>query len=185
MYVEALSRGYENSKQKVFLSDGAAYNWKIQEQYFSDSIPILDWYHCIEHLANAAKLIFGEEEKNYSPWYEKEKTNIYEGNAQTTINNILEKSSQIKNSKIREELVTEAKYFLKNIDRINYVLYESLGLPIGSGVIEGGIKQVVNKRIKGTEKHWLVENGNNILKIRIDEITNNLHNLCQLEKMVA
>jgi len=51
--------------------------------------------------------------------------------------------------------------------------------------LEAGIKQTVIKCIKGTEKHWRKERANNILKLRMEEINNNLHNLCQLEKLLA
>ena len=185
LWMESLARGYCNSKIKVFIGDGAKYNWEIWKSYFSDSIGILDWYHATEHLAKSAKLIFGDKEEDYKEWYDARKDELYNGECVNITNTIKDNLKLVKNSEAKEKLKTEMEYFQRNKDRINYKEYEEAGLPLGSGVIEGGIKQLVNKRIKGTEKHWVLHNGNNILKIRIDEVGSNLHNLCQLYEKAA
>lgn len=178
LWLESIRYGYKNSKFKVFLGDGAAYNWEIWKHYFSDAIPILDWYHATEHLCKASKIIFGED--NYKDWYEEMKEVLYEGNAEYLSLALKKHSSKIKNSQDRAKVLAEANYFIKNKDRIFYKDYKAQGLPIGSGVIEGGIKHLVNKRIKGTEKHWLVDRGNAILKLRIDEQTEQMSKTCIL-----
>jgi len=185
LWLEALRRGYKNSKINIFLGDGAKYNWDIWADYFSDAIPILDWYHATEHLMKCAKIIFDEKVELYTKWFEERKEELYYGHTEKICNSIQKQLKNISEIEKVKSLKTEIGYFFNNRHRINYKKYNDMGLPIGSGVIEGGIKQLVNKRIKGTEKHWLLENGNNILKIRIDEVGSNLHNLCQLYQKAA
>ena len=185
LWLEALKQGYQNSNKNVFIADGAKYNWEIWEHYFSKATPILDWYHATEHLADCAKIIFKDDIALYNDWFEERKKELYNNEIKKIYKAIKIKFKLSKNKDNAKKLKREMGYFFRNRHRTNYKRYKELGLPIGSGVIEGGIKQLVNKRIKGTEKHWLLKNGNNILKIRIDEVANNLAHLCDLYEKVA
>lgn len=185
MYYEAIKRGYNNSKIKVFLGDGMPYNWDIYNTHFSESIPILDWYHAVENLAHCAKIIFGDDINLWKPWYEELKDVLYEGDWENILQRIDIHLNIMKEGEDKKALSSKKKYFKNNRDRIKYVEYEKLGLPIGSGVIESGIKITVNKRLKGTEKHWRKHNANNILKLRIDELNDGMQNLCQLYSIAA
>ena len=51
-------------------------------------------------------------------------------------------------------------YFTKGQQggRLNYDQVAEMKLPIGSGAIESLIRQVVNLRLKGNGKFWLLEN---------------------------
>ena len=48
-------------------------------------------------------------------------------------------------------------YFCGHQDRLNYALRLCRGQSIGSGLVEGSIKQLLNKRIKQTGARWKVE----------------------------
>jgi hypothetical protein len=61
-----------------------------------------------------------------------------------------------------------------------YAEYERLGLPIGSGAVESRIKTTVNRRLKGSEKHWRKHRADNILKIWMEEVNDGMQKLCQL-----
>jgi hypothetical protein len=145
----------------------------------------LDWYHAKEHLTDAAKLICGDKPEDYMPWLKVNEDHLYLGNATAICDAITAAATKVRNKELKKKITAEATYFTNNRERILYKHYRDQGLPIGSGIIEGGIKQLVNRRIKGTEKHWIAGNGNNILKLRIDEVGNGLHHLCQLYENAA
>ncbi len=48
-------------------------------------------------------------------------------------------------------------YFAGHQGRLNYALRLRRGQSIGSGMIEGSIKQLVNRRLKQTGARWKVE----------------------------
>ena len=48
-------------------------------------------------------------------------------------------------------------YFAGHQCRLNYALRLRRGQSIGSGLVEGSIKQLINKRIKQTGARWKVE----------------------------
>ena len=50
-----------------------------------------------------------------------------------------------------------SNYFAGHQTRLNYALRLRRGQSIGSGLIEGTIKQLLNKRLKQTAARWKVE----------------------------
>jgi hypothetical protein len=48
-------------------------------------------------------------------------------------------------------------YFAGHQDRLNYALRLWRGQSIGSGLVEGSIKQLLNKRLKQTGARWRVD----------------------------
>ena len=69
-----------------------------------------------------------------------------------------------KNKKLWER---EINYFYKNETRLDYPYYIKMNYPIGSGVVEGSIKYVCNKRLKNGSPCWLLKNVSGLLKLRI------------------
>lgn len=50
--------------------------------------------------------------------------------------------------------------------RMQYAQYRAKGIPIGSGVIESGVRRIVNLRMKGASMFWYPENAESILYLR-------------------
>src|SRR6266568_4472683 len=57
-------------------------------------------------------------------------------------------------------------YFERNAHRMHYERFQKLGMFIGSGAIEGGIKAIVVQRAKQAGMHWTVEGAENIIHLR-------------------
>jgi hypothetical protein len=68
----------------------------------------------------------------------------------------------------RSSMTSQIGYFTKGqqAGRLNYSKVSAMKLPIGSGAIESLIRQVVNLRLKGNGKFWLLENAESILYAR-------------------
>ncbi len=65
-------------------------------------------------------------------------------------------------------MTSQISYFTKGQQsgRLNYSQVAARRLPIGSGAIESLIRQVVNLRLKGNGKFWLLENAEAMLHAR-------------------
>jgi len=59
-----IQMGQMKAKEVVFLADGAKHNWEVQQTNFPDAIPILDFYHAMEHLG-AFCFLFQKEHYNF------------------------------------------------------------------------------------------------------------------------
>ena len=150
------------------------YNWEIKNTYYPDAVEILDFYHACEHLSSFLKQRFVEGSDDFKQWYKKMKGQLYEGELKKFIyqlNHFL--ISIISRDKLKTAK-RELKYFVKNYHRIDYKKYRDNDYPIGSGVMEGGIKQTVNQRLKSSEKTWTPRGANQVLKIKLGVINNNI-----------
>ena len=70
------------------------------------------------------------------------------------------------NQKQRYAIQGEINYFTANKQRMDYPLYRSCGLPIGSGVVEAAYKNVVAKRMKQSGMTWSLDGAKDMLQLR-------------------
>ena len=150
------------------MGDGAKWIWNGYEQISKDSLlssveqyQILDYYHASEHLSLISRKILRSKTKAKS-WVKKMKSILFDKGEKDFIK-VLE--ADCKGSK-SEDVKREIEYFKKNRKRIDYKLFESKGLPIGSGAIESAVRRVVNLRLKGNSIFWKVDNANDIISLR-------------------
>jgi len=62
--------------------------------------------------------------------------------------------------------------------RLNYQKVAAMKLPIGSGAIESLIRQVVNLRLKGTGRFWLLNHAEIMLHARCQWAAGNWSTFC-------
>lgn len=161
--LEAERRGYKNVKARLFLADGAESVRDLQTTHFHEATFVLDWHHAAEHLANDSKAAFGEGTQEAVDWYEKHKAMLWNGERDKLITHLEALSRQVglprdddPDTHPRRVVYRDAfSYFPNNWEAIDYPTYRASGWPIGSGVMEGGVKQF-GIRLKGSEKFWNV-----------------------------
>lgn len=163
LWVEALRRGYEKAKAVLFLGDGAPTIRGVKELHFPKAVFILDFWHVLEHLAECARAAYGEGTQAASDWYGKWKQKLWGGKVEDIIEELQKLSRKAgvpekgeTDSSPRVVLHRNAfSYFPNNKDAMDYPRCRAQGWPIGSGVVEAGVKQF-SKRVKGSEMHWNV-----------------------------
>jgi len=153
-------------KKKVFLGDGQPCIWGIHKNYFSSYIPILDWYHMSEYLWKAAHLLFGEKGNKAEIWVKKKERQLFDGRVETVIRSTRRYAKTVTKKKKRKEIVKCANYFDKNKERMRYDRYINMGLPIGTGSVEGTCKHLVITRMEGCGMRWKEKGAQAILKLR-------------------
>jgi hypothetical protein len=62
-------------------------------------------------------------------------------------------------------------YFVNNRERMEYDTYLAMGLPIGSGVIEGTCKNLINDRMERSGMRWSPDGAEAILNLRSLDLT--------------
>ena len=132
----------------------------LRQMHFPDAVFILDWYHAVEHLADAAKAAFGEDVDEYRRCYGTLKDNLWQGDVEAILQALKKESARVgqpapkeAESSPRVVLHRNQGYFSDNRDGMNYPRFRAEGWPIGSGIAEGAVKQF-GMRMKGTEKFW-------------------------------
>ena len=68
---------------------------------------------------------------------------------------------------------TEIAYLTKHGEagRLQYPTFRKLGIPLGSGAIESGIRRVINLRLKNNGMFWREEHAEAMLQVRTQVIS--------------
>jgi hypothetical protein len=138
------------------LGDGAEWIWNLAEQTFAGATQVLDVYHGVEKLAGAAREAFGCGTATLAQWLEQARGKLigdgYAGVCEALAEPIEDAEAQGRlNGKAGEVL----NYFCGHQGRLGYAVRLRRGQAIGSGLVEGTIKQRVNVRMKRGSARWL------------------------------
>ena len=159
---EYLRRGGEHFRQVVALGDGAAWIWTMAEALYPHATHIVDIYHAREHLTDlASHLAFITPDP--AQWQADRSAELDAGN----IDAIITAAKQYPLSGVQaEDPDNKLGYLERNTHRMRYQHFRDLGMFIGSGAIEGGIKAIVAQRAKQSGMHWTTGGAASIIALR-------------------
>jgi hypothetical protein len=163
----ARSLGYQNATQRAFIADGAAWLWKIQENYFPSAEPILDWYHLAEKVHAAATALHGAGTEPAKAWSKVIKDELWEGRAAQVIPKVRAEFQRVRAALKQEKLHELLTYLENNQQHMDYPRYRALGFAIGSGQVEAQCKTLVGGRCKQAGmRNWTYAGAEAILRLR-------------------
>ena len=151
MWVEARERHWEQAVDNIVIGDGATWIWNLAAEHFHASHQMVDWYHALEHLANAGKSLYGDGSPKARRWHRSMETPLYQGHANKVAGKLRRFAKR--NPTKSEELLKEANYFKNNHKRMQYMETREDGFPIGSGMVESAAKQY-KARFAGAGMRW-------------------------------
>jgi hypothetical protein len=158
---EAQARDFYAAPRRAFVADGLAYNWSIQQGYFADFEPIVDFLHVICYLYKAAQGLGSDESSRwalYTDWVRA----CWQGRVSEVVSALARHQEAVGRPPPGEELATtdvrrvvaEALSYLgNNAARMDYPRYRRQGLPTTSSLVESLVREF-NARVKGKQKHW-------------------------------
>jgi hypothetical protein len=169
---EAERRGIRQAMEVVVIGDGGNWIDPLCEGYFPSCPRIVDYYHAAEHLHESARAAKGEDAWGAADLARQLKTLLYEGQVQQVIDRLQQESNGLGVPQEgdgpqhpRRVLARDVNYFTTHARHMDYPRYRARGWPIGSGVVESGVK-LMNKRVKGTEQFWRLQKVETILALR-------------------
>ena len=166
---EARRRGAAHIRQAVVLGDGAAWIWNLAGELFPAATQIVDLYHAREHvhdLANlAARLLRGHRDD----WLTARLEELDTGNIDALLaaGRSLHFIGCLANERDRQ-----LGYFETNAHRMRYAHFRSLGMFVGSGVVEAGCKAVIGQRLKLSGMRWNIPGATAIATLRCHDASN-------------
>ena len=135
------------------LGDGAEWIWNLAGAHFVGAAQLLDVYHGCEHLAAAGRAALGQG-RAFREWYESSRAQLvgdgYWGAAEAL--GVLSQAEETPGG--AAAVAAELNYFCGHRGRLNYAGRLRRGQAIGSGLVEGTIKQRVNLRMKRGNARW-------------------------------
>ena len=155
----------EKAKDVQFVADGALWIWERAKPMLirlgvkeDKIIETLDYYHAMEHL-NELKIYIEHQQKQSI--FKKLKQALWEGNI-TKMKRLIKKGIP----DVDLTKFTPYKYFYKNRNRIDYQSLRKAKRPCGSGVVESGIRRIINLRFKCPSTFWYPENVEKLILMR-------------------
>lgn len=156
LWALAVEHKLPTAKERAVVGDGALWIWNVAEDVCPDGRQIVDWFHAVEHLTDAAKALYPDEkdDQKRKRWLKTYKDHLYMGRIHKIIAALHKRG--------RDDL---ALYFERHQRRMQYLEFREEGYPIGSGTIESGVKQF-KQRLAGTGMRWNEDNANRMIVIR-------------------
>jgi hypothetical protein len=167
---EARKRGY-GRKTTVFIADGSDHIWRLQQRYFPEAIPCVDFWHIAEKLWEAGTLLLKEGTPQLREWYDAHKALLRNGKIQTIIDHLGDQIAHVprtgpRNKWRRKRLIEIQKHFAEHSGRMRYDRLRRDDLVIGSGAVEGAVRNIVGIRLDGPGMRWGRERSERILHLR-------------------
>lgn len=148
--------GVTTASDATVLADGGEWIWNLAALVLPLAAGVLDVYHAGEHVATAARAIWGdsaEAERRRS-----EGMGVLLAGGKAGIERWIGASiAAVPEGRSTNPLLGLAAYLANHPTHLDYAGRPSRGRGIGSGQVEGAIKELVNLRLKGTGARWRVE----------------------------
>lgn len=146
--------GIRRTEDLSVLADAARWIWKQIETNLPGATGVLDIYHGLEHLRPTAVALYGEGAAEVEPWVAAQRTRLLEGGAAALLAELEREERPLRSPKKRRSLQALWQYFDAHREHTAYRERLAAGQPIGSGLVEGGCKQVIGRRLKQTGARW-------------------------------
>jgi hypothetical protein len=131
-------------------------------------VRVLDFPHALEHLGSAARATFGDGTAEAAAWLDEQAGGLKRGPPEAVLAAVraLPTAAAADPAAAGSARNGTLGYLEKRLDQLRYAEFLAAGFPIGSGLVEGGQKVVVQARLKGSGMHWAPEHVNPMLALR-------------------
>ncbi len=161
--------GLASAKEVVFIGDGAEWIWNIANRHFNDKRTtwVLDWYHLVEHLWEAARVLYPENRVGQVAKVAEWKQVLRHEGGVPLWRGLQEMQVRAEQGSAARKAIDSLLGYLKpRLDQTDYPAYRQRDMAIGSGAVESTCKQLVVQRAKGPGMHWTAEGLEVVLAIR-------------------
>jgi len=164
LLAEAEKRGYGTSKftKVLFIADGAEVLWDLQREFFPDADVCLDWFHVVEKLWDAGKAVCRgtrRERKALEAWVGQQKKRLRNGQIADVLAELSDRFEATPitgpgNKYRREVLASVHQHLFVNQNKLEYDRLRRGDLDIGSGAVEGAVRNLVGARLDASGMRW-------------------------------
>jgi hypothetical protein len=165
-YLKALNISQVQEVQVI--ADGALWIWNNMKNMLVNLgvsaykiVETLDYFHAVEHLKKLTDLLPVHKKDKKNTLFADLKSLLWAGDIQTIIDTFLTKVKRVS-----KKMKTEIDYFKKNNFRMNYPKFRDNKWLSGSGIIESGVRRMINLRFKSASAFWKIQNLDGLIFMR-------------------
>lgn len=170
---EATKRGFPPGTRRVVqvVTDGDNDLARYVAEIFPDATHTIDVMHVIEKLWDAGSSVHREGSDECRAWVEQQKEALYDGRAAAIVAELDQQLASIPRTgpgnKFRREKLTDIRNYIDK--RVQHMTYDYLlrqDLELGTGAVEGAIKNLMGKRMDHGGMRWIKERAEAVLQLR-------------------
>ena len=163
-WAEGCRRGLERAQQIVSVNDGAAWIWAIIAMCYAPCVEIIDWWHAVEKIWEAANSLWGQDDPQRVAWVGQQKDRLWAGHLRAFLQHVRQVCPR--GQPLPEKVRALVSYIFHNRRRMDYATYRQAGYPVGSGSVESACKVVVQERMKQAGMRWSRKGAQAMLALR-------------------
>ena len=138
----------------TLLGDGAEWIWGLAEKVFPLADGMLDVYHAVEHISDAVKAVWGDGTDAARLHRDAGRQALLTRGRIGVERWLAQVIPTVPANVSADPLIALAAYLAKHPTRLDYAERLAEGRSIGSGAVEGAVKQLINLRLKRTGARW-------------------------------
>ena len=166
LWLEAKKCGLLDTKEVVYIGDGAGWIRSLHRGRFGRATFIIDWFHASEHIWDCGKILFGEGTEQTKRWVQRRTSLLWDGWTRRLLKGLAKQRKRYRGKK-REAIETLHHYISTNEEQMKYNVFRNKGYDIGSGAAEGACKHVVASRLKRSGMIWTRPASSAVLALRV------------------
>jgi hypothetical protein len=170
---EATKRGFPPGTKRVvqIVTDGDNDLARYTAELFPGAIRTIDVMHVIEKLWDAGSSVHREGSAEHHGWVERQKRALYDGRAAAIVAELDKQLAEIARTgpgnKFRREKLTDVRgYIDKRVQHMTYADLLRQDLELGTGAVEGAIKNLMGRRMDHGGMRWIKERAEAMLQLR-------------------
>lgn len=161
---EADRLGVTTAADVTVLGDGAEWIWNLAADVLPQAAGVLDIYHALDGMGTALKAVWGDAPDVAAELAAGRAALVAKGKAgwERWLGKAI---ARVPAGTDTGPLLELAGYLCKHPTRLGYAGRLAAGRSIGSGLVEGSIKQLVNLRMKRTGARWRAEHAGPLVEL--------------------
>jgi hypothetical protein len=173
---EANKRGFAPASGKLvqLVTDGDNDLARYAKEFFPQALHSIDVMHVVEKLWSAGECLYAEGTPACVEWVEARKDELYAGKAGDIVALLRRRLEETPktgpgNKGKRQRLNDIIRYLEKRLERLGYDRLIAEDLELGSGAVEGAVKNIIGKRCDHGGMRWIRERVEAIVQLRCIE----------------
>ena len=164
---KAVALRLPQGNELVCILDGERSLWALVYAYFQSAFFVLDIFHVLEHLGKAALCFYDEGSPQAREFVTQRLRMLLMGKAGRVIGGLKQMLTkhELTDAK-RYDLNQVIGYLERNRKHMRYEICLAKGYPVGSGVIEGACRNLINDRLELTGMSWSLRGAESIMRLR-------------------
>jgi len=164
---KAVDQRLPEGNELVCILDGEKYLWSLVYKYFPTAFFVLDIFHVLEHLGKAALCFHDEGSPQARQFVTGRLRMLLNGRAGRVIGGLKQMLTKQDLSGAKRRCFEQViGYLERNRKHMRYEICLAKGYPIGSGVIEGACRHLINDRLELTGMSWTLRGAESMMRLR-------------------